>query len=64
MQGFNHQNLTKSQAFLVVLLFLEGPNVLKLQLLNKDFYERVVPSFFYKVECPLTTHAGLVSTIL
>ena len=64
MEGSNQRNLTNSQWFIEVLLFLSGPELLKLQLVSRDFYENIVPQFMDKDECPLTTHVGLDTLIL
>ena len=56
--------MTKSKAFLEVLLFLEGPVLLKLQLVDRDFYRRIVPEFFDKEDCPLTLHVDLFGSLI
>ena len=32
--------------------------------MNRGFYEKVVPHFFEREDCPLTTHVGINSLIL
>ena len=62
--NLNPPNLTKSGCFMEVLKFLEGPDLLKLQLVSREFHQKIVPEYFEKEDCLLVTHAGFVSTIL
>ena len=61
--NLNPPNLTKSDCFNEILYFLEGPKVLKLLLVNRDFYDRIVPEYIDKEGFPLTTHDGTRSLI-
>ena len=53
MEKFDAQFFTKRDAFVHVLNFLEGPKVLQMQLVNRNFYNETVPDFFSKKDCPL-----------
>ena len=50
--------MTKSEWFIKVLYFLKGSDMLKLQLVSRDLYRRIVPEFFGKKDCCVMTHAG------
>ena len=62
--NLNPPNLTRSDSFNEVMYFLKGPELLKLQLVNRDFYNRIVPKYIDKEDCPLITHVGIGSLIL
>ena len=59
MEAFDPQLLTKSQVFVHVLNHLDGKIVLKIQLINRHFYLKTVPDYFFKKDCPLKTQTKL-----